>query len=322
MTKSEIFNKVNSATLISDFVKFSTKELGEIKIREINDKVNKSKRVAEFLKETRRLNKPMGTNDFLGCTHSIISFTFAKAEIISIASVLILERWNTSINIPNQIASNEYLREIFFRIIDKCNAYKINQNDSQNFFNRFYKYLEDGLDNIIEDNNDPTYWVILALKAITFYEYGFDFNNPVMNDSSYNAFILNCSLIYWIKFPNELDQYGWDHAFPEKNLFNELVLKLALSFFDRKSESTGNPLKETFFEDIDEMESCLKNFAIAINKYTITYNMRYLRIITHNFNSGPITKEFEFIETSNDFQLHDLTNKFKEAMEYIANKLD
>lgn len=321
MIKSDIINKTNYSTLISDFIKFSSKELGDVKVREIIDKINKSDKVRKFLYEVNSTKSTLVSDDFIFCIQSNINFTFAKAETISIATILLLEKWNSHVNIPNQLADSDYIRDIFFRILDKCDGYKLHLDSTENFFGRFYTFLEKGLNKVVEDKNDPNYWVILAMDAVSFYSIGFDKSRPVWYDFTFNTFILNCSYIYSIKFPEELNQIGWDHYNPNKNLFNELVLKTALNFFDKKTRATKMPIKEEIFENEDDVDACLKDFAIAITKLRRTPNKDYMRMITYNVYNSLIVKEFHHKQNSNDLQMTDLASKLGEAVNFLGNKL-
>jgi hypothetical protein len=321
MLKTDIVKKTNSSTLLNDFVKYASNELGDVKVRDIVDKVNKSDKVRKFLFEANINKYRLGSDNFLGCIHSSVSFTFAKAETISIATILVLEKWNTLVNIPNQIADSDYIKEIFFRIIDKCDGFKLHLDSTQNFFARFYTYLENGFTKVVADKNDPYFWIITAIDAIAFYKIGFDRDRPVWDDYAYNVFILNCSLIYYIEFPNEIDQIGWDDSNPKKNLFNELVLKITLDFIKKRVNAIKIPFNEDVFADKDEVDSCLKFFATALTQFSRNRDVDAFRMITYNVYNSIIVKEFKIERISNDAQFNDLAGKFEEALEFIGNKL-
>jgi hypothetical protein len=142
MDRDEFINKANSYQLINEFLKFSLLELGEIRLGKIINKVNSSDKIKKFLREANRINMPLGSDDFLACIHSSSSFTFAKAEIICIASIILLKKWEVEIGTPHGLVDDIYINNRFFKILDKCDRLKTHVGSDINFFERFNNHLE------------------------------------------------------------------------------------------------------------------------------------------------------------------------------------
>lgn len=143
MVQEKIITTIDHKKLLNDFVQYALLQLGELKIKDISNKVNSSKKINDFLIEIRNYNGLLSTNDFVSCIHSSISFTFAKSETIAIASIFLLIKWENETSKPLSLSSQEYLNRTFFSILDKCDGFKLHINNSLNFFERFYKKIED-----------------------------------------------------------------------------------------------------------------------------------------------------------------------------------
>lgn len=155
MERQDIILGLDHEQLIKEFISFSTTELGAIKMNEIIKKVNSSGKVLRFLIEARRINVKPGSEDFLACIHASSSFTFSKAETISVAAIALLMKWNHEIGKPNELSDDIYLNKRFFSILDKCDRFKTHINSAPNFFERFNNYLERILTISILKNNAP-----------------------------------------------------------------------------------------------------------------------------------------------------------------------
>lgn len=141
MNKETLILGIEHELLLKEFIVFATKELGTIKMNDIIRKVNTSGKVSRFIIEARRINDKLGSEDFLACIHASSSFTFSKAETISIAAIALLMKWNHEIGKPNFISDDIYLNKRFFSILDKCDRYKTHINSATNFFERFNDHL-------------------------------------------------------------------------------------------------------------------------------------------------------------------------------------
>ena len=117
MVQEKIITTIDHKKLLNDFVQYALLQLGELKIKDISNKVNSSKKINNFLIETRNYNGLLSTNDFVGCIHSSISFTFANAETIAIASIFLLIKWENETSKPLSLSSQEYLNRTFFSIL-------------------------------------------------------------------------------------------------------------------------------------------------------------------------------------------------------------
>ncbi len=154
----EKFDRLTFSTVFQEFISFYLKEYGEKKAKEIADKVNGSNKCNKLLIEANRLQIRLGSDDLMTSVLSNIGFSFAKAETVCFATVLLFFRWQQEIGVPLGIADEDYLNTIFFRILDKSNKFKTHINSNQNFFEKFYSLLEKKLDEFDEkeefSNND------------------------------------------------------------------------------------------------------------------------------------------------------------------------
>ena len=142
------FIDVKHSELLKEFITFYLSQYGEVKVNEISKKIHTSKTVQKFLLEAKRIRQPLGTDDYLAAVHAILYFSFAKAETISLATIILLCKWENEVGTPLDIASNRYLNTMFFRILDKCDKYKVNLSDNQTFFGQFYNNMGD-TDNLL-----------------------------------------------------------------------------------------------------------------------------------------------------------------------------
>jgi hypothetical protein len=65
----------------------------------------------------------------------------AKAETISIASVLLLDAWITQVGMPNGIVPEHYCEKVFLNILKKCDRFKTHISGTPNYFERFHEYI-------------------------------------------------------------------------------------------------------------------------------------------------------------------------------------
>jgi len=138
----EYINKVPFDTLLKEFLAFYAKEYGEVSLKDITEKVNNSKQVKKFLKNVEQLHTKLGTDDYIQVIFSIIYFSFAKPEKISVAAVILLCAWDRVIGKPQGLSNDIYLNTMLWRILYKCENFKVNLSNEVTFFARFYKQLE------------------------------------------------------------------------------------------------------------------------------------------------------------------------------------
>lgn len=319
--KEQLLNSIDSYNLISQFIGFSKKELGDIKVKEIISNVENSGKVSKFINEARQINQQLGSDDFLACIHSSIKFTFSKAEVIAVATIWLLNIWNEKIGVPNQISNEDYLKKRINTILEKCEKYKVHLNSQPNFFDNFYTYLKSQQNGITKDIEDPHYWIWLAIEATNHYNLNPNQNTNIWDEYKFNTFILNCGIIYLIKFPDEVEQIGWDYGNEKKNLFNELILKISDKFFGEKKIKTGENIGDKC-KDIDEMDNLIKYFALYILRFMKRRDITYMHMITYNVCHTLITNEFDHVgheKNVNETETIAFANKFSKAFEYITN---
>lgn len=154
MSKEIIILSVDHRDILKEFLIFSASEFGNIKMNEIIEKINSSKKVARFLIEAKKVNERLGTDDYLSCIHSSSGFFFSKAEQIAIAAVTLLMKWDNEIGYPRGLSDDVYLNKTFFFILEKCDKLKTHINSEPNFFERFNQRIV-SLANIFIHENSP-----------------------------------------------------------------------------------------------------------------------------------------------------------------------
>jgi hypothetical protein len=147
MTKHDIIEKVPFLLSFRELVNFFEKQYGEIKLKDVFEKVKTSKKINKFLRETFERRVRPGTNDYLAVIHSSSSFTFAKAETIFMASALLLHTWDDAIGKTLQTRDDHYLNSVFFSLMEKCDGYKTHISSTSNFFTEYFNYLSNYIDN-------------------------------------------------------------------------------------------------------------------------------------------------------------------------------
>lgn len=153
--KEAIIVGLDNERLVQEFLSYSSRMLGEVKLNDIIQKVNSSNKMFQFLKEARKLNVQPGSDDFLACIHSSLSFTFAKAETIAIASIILLMKWNKEIVTPKLIPDNIYLNRRFFALLEKCDRYRTHLKSGPNFFEHFFDNLDVSLKRNVINSIQP-----------------------------------------------------------------------------------------------------------------------------------------------------------------------
>lgn len=147
MTRNEIIETVPFLLSFREFVIFFERQYGEIKLKDIVEKVHTSKKCINFLRLTFDRKIRPGTDDYLTVIHSSSSFTFAKAETISMATAVLLHRWDDAIGKTLQTSDDFYLNKVFFSILEKCDRYKTHIATTSNFFTEFLLHLSNYVDN-------------------------------------------------------------------------------------------------------------------------------------------------------------------------------
>lgn len=122
--------------LYEDFFLFCIEEFGRIPTIELTKKINRSNAIHKFIQKTHRMNEYIPSpNEFVACVLSSRYFTFSKSEIIAFASVNLLEIWYLRVALSKRLISNKDVNVIFWRILEKCESFKI--NDKPDFYSRF-----------------------------------------------------------------------------------------------------------------------------------------------------------------------------------------
>lgn len=315
---------VKYSDLLKEFVSFYLKQYGEVKLKDISQKVHTSNKVQKFISEAKRLKIQLGTDDFLATIHSSTHFTFSKAETIAAASIILLCKWEQEVGKPNNLAEDLYLNKIFFRILNKCDGFKTHISNNRNFFERFYDHLENVLGKEILkqqkafNKNNPKHWIEVGIESIKFYDPTFNPSNFSWSDKYFAIFIINCAIIYMTKFPDEIHQIGWDYTIEEKNIFIDLILINAKDFNSYAVDTNDNA---ELFEEKDRVDNSLKDIALCIDRFYRTKEISNLNMIAYNVFDEPIVIDFVHEEHENEEETINFCGQSAQAITYIGNSL-
>jgi hypothetical protein len=153
MKKMELILLLENGQLLSHFIDFALNNYGLEKMNDIQLKINNSSVVKKFLIASDKANILPETDDFLACIHSNRSFMFSKAEIISIASIMLLIKWKDEVGIFQIDIDNRILNSTFISLLNKCDNYKIHLKYG-NFFERYYVKLDEFIiESLMNPNN-------------------------------------------------------------------------------------------------------------------------------------------------------------------------
>ncbi len=62
-------------------------------------------------------------------------------------SVILLHTWDDAIGKTLQTRDDYYLNSVFFSLLEKCDGYKTHISSASNFFNEYFNYLSNYIDN-------------------------------------------------------------------------------------------------------------------------------------------------------------------------------
>lgn len=97
---------------------------GKLKVKELIEKVERSKVLKKliFLAQSQRA-KPNG-DDFVSGIMNMMAFTFAKPDIISVAALIALLKWDSNVNAKQELYNQLELAEVVKQIILRCDQMK------------------------------------------------------------------------------------------------------------------------------------------------------------------------------------------------------
>lgn len=139
--------------ILKELSMFYIQEYGAVKFKEITNKVHTSSTIQKFLVETNSKEILPLRDDIMSVIHSVFYFTFAKAEIISMGSAILLSKWHQQVAIPKRLNNNLHLNQTLFDILKKCDGFKFKLSNSETFFSKFEKKIEDKIEDEILENN-------------------------------------------------------------------------------------------------------------------------------------------------------------------------
>ena len=142
MKRSRIIFQVPFDYLLEEFIRFSFQKFGEIKMKEISNKVNSSKGLNNYLYEAKKSGSQLIPDNLVGILHKVFYFVVSRSETLAIGSIFLLVKWRLVVDLPLSMENNFYLNLRLFQILDTCKSYKIKLNNDLNFFDEFYKLIE------------------------------------------------------------------------------------------------------------------------------------------------------------------------------------
>lgn len=140
--KDQLSRSIDHEKLMEIIFSYSSTELGRVKMEEIAKNVHSSGKVKRFLQKAGELNQVPGTGDFVGTIISSINFTFSKAEVLFVASIILLKKWDFEVGMPLGLADDQILNSRLFSILESCQAKKIKVNSQECFFTRLIQKIE------------------------------------------------------------------------------------------------------------------------------------------------------------------------------------
>jgi hypothetical protein len=172
----------------------------------------------------------------------------------------------------------------------------------------------------MENIDDPSKWIEIAKEAITCYDQYFNKKKKRWNEVIFPLFIINCSAIYLIKFPDEIDVIGtMDAGNKLRRLFIDLILREAESYNLRAIQDHDNAV---FFDEHNRLENSLKNVAELINGFGETNSESVLKTIAYNVYDEPMIIDFEEEKHHEDYsQALNLGSKIATALVFIDTLL-
>lgn len=180
--------RVSYDELLNDYCSYYIQAFGQIEFEKIASKIQSSTKIDNFLKETIKAKVRPTATDFLAVIHSVLYFTFSKPEKISIASIILLSRWNKFVAIPNDLSDNIYLNRTFFNIIDKSNSFKFHLSSGDNFFEKFKSQSKIKYGKVNKSFNPPNVFSEMAYDAVV--------AHILEQDTLPKVGIFNCYLFY------------------------------------------------------------------------------------------------------------------------------
>lgn len=268
-----ITDKAPFQFLLEQFVTLYIQEYGEAKSKEIAKIVHNSNKVKNFIRLAESKNIQPIADDYIRTIHSIIQFTFSKAEHISTACIVLLCKWELEIGKPQELANEKYLNKIFFEILQKCDGYKTHFTSSPNFFEKVHARINTAL-----NKNDAISKIEVddLLIALTISNNKFKEISPAVEEYIFHTKLLSpeVPLEYQEREINiysnfsdrflissgiigvSIIEYAINHRFPENQTslidFKEVVLKNILQLRNKVLQTTPSGYFKNDIEKIIE----------------------------------------------------------------------
>lgn len=141
-SREDIINSFPHDELLRVFFLFAKLEVGLFKMDRIISDINSSDKIKIFIYNASNINSLPGADDYLYCLHSSTRFFLKRSETMAISAILLLTKWNYEVGKPKLLSVDASLNRVFFTLMAKCRAYKININRNSTFFDRFNEYLQ------------------------------------------------------------------------------------------------------------------------------------------------------------------------------------
>lgn len=200
---------------------------GELKSKEIADKINDSQKVNDYLNNLKISGKSPSAVEIGGLLMSIRSLLFAKPETICLSGLFLLLKWNNYRRYNDEMVYDpEEVSHICAEFINYCSKMKFNRTDS--CFTRLFNQIASKSPTLV---NQKSYIVIkggevqgneLGLMVYTLKSLGFDSKRVFYY--TYNAHTINS----YLRFDNS---EFYEDEFVAKNgrSYKRLLKKFILS---------------------------------------------------------------------------------------------
>lgn len=132
----EYFLELSADKITELFLRSYISEYGELKARQVVEKVTTSVRVNTYLQTIAEMKIIPSSRGITGTVIADKYFAFSKAETLCLGSLSLFSRWNDFYNDNDDaFLSEEEASSLAREIIEDCHRLKFGKN---NFFTRFY----------------------------------------------------------------------------------------------------------------------------------------------------------------------------------------
>ena len=108
--------------LMNKFTNDYIREFGERRLRKIRSKVTESRGVQKYLVKLQEVYLSPHFEDLTVVVMNMPFFMVANKETVTMASLILLEIWNTKLNANNKLLSDYELERLAIQVISNCSS--------------------------------------------------------------------------------------------------------------------------------------------------------------------------------------------------------